>query len=163
MVLTDKDSGSEAAVKADEEKRRINLWVTGPRRKEYLHFLWYSLLQINGSFEKLKVSERVPMPDEPQHTADYETLLKYAERGINKYIPEGSDTEYNVHELLGQVQPDGAAELLQALGLVMTQPEKKESFMNMMDSLVELKPGAFGCRFNVNEAFKRIRDAQKRK
>jgi hypothetical protein len=83
VVLQDKDSGSEAAVKADYEKRRIDIWVNGPRCKEYLHFLWYSIREINASFEKLRVRERVPMPDDPERTADYETLLKYAQRDNN--------------------------------------------------------------------------------
>ena len=105
VVLEDQDSGSEAAIKADYEKRRISLWVNGLRRKEYLHFLWYSLREINASFEKLRVRERVPMPDDPERTADYETLIKYMKMRNDMYVPDGSDNVYSVKELLGLVQP----------------------------------------------------------
>ena len=106
VLLKDRRSGAQALVKADVEARRINLWVLGERPREYLHYLRYLLADINNSFEKLTVSERIPMPDNPQSTADYETLIKFAEAGIDKYIPDGSNKIYSVSELLGLVEPE---------------------------------------------------------
>lgn len=90
-VLYDKESHSEAVVKADTEARRIYLRVNGPRRKEFLSFLWFSLREINSSFEKLAVSERIPMPDAPHITADYQTLLNCLKEGMDKYMPDGAE------------------------------------------------------------------------
>ncbi|MGX9728387.1 MAG: COR domain-containing protein [Candidatus Electronema sp. VV] len=97
-VLRDKDSGSEAVIKADTEARRIYLWVNGPRRKEYLSFLWFSLREINSSFEKLAVSERIPMPDDKDVTADYQTLLDSVQDKIERIRPDGAKRAYNVKE-----------------------------------------------------------------
>jgi hypothetical protein len=60
VLLEDKQSGAQALVKADAEARRINLWVQGERRRDYLHYLRSLLADINNSFEKLAVSESDP-------------------------------------------------------------------------------------------------------
>ncbi len=156
VVLQDKDGGAQAAVKADYEKRRISLWVSGPRRKEYLHFLWYSLREINASFEKLRVRERVPMPDDPERTADYETLLKHAQRGSDIYYAEGSDKEYSVRELLGLVQPEEEEETLRLLRKIDKQTDADETGTEAFNSLFELKPNIAGIGLNLNEWFRRI-------
>jgi hypothetical protein len=147
-VLRDKDSGSEAVIKADTEARRIYLWVNGPRRKEYLSFLWFSLREINSSFEKLAVSERIPMPDDKDVTADYQTLLDNVQDGIDRYRPDGAKRAYNVKELLG---------------LVELKPEEKKSFVEMLNSVVEIKAMPPFVDINVSELFKIVLATQKGK
>jgi internalin A len=163
VVLQDKDGGAQAAVKADYEKRRISLWVSGPRRKEYLHFLWYSLREINASFEKLRVRERVPMPDDPERTADYETLLKYAQRGNDMYIPDGSDKEYSVKELLGLVQPKDKGELQKSIEKIQDQSAAKESVVDIITSVIDVNIFPPSININLNSLFKRLRDREKQK
>ena len=163
VVLEDKESDAEAAVKADYEKRRISLWVNGRHRKEYLHFLWYSLREINSSFEKLSVRERVPMPDDPERTADYETLLKYAHRGNDMYIPDGSDKEYSVRVLLGLVQPENRDELQKSIEKIHPQSAEQESFLDAATSVIDVKLFPPSININLNSLFKRLRDWEKKK
>ncbi|MGX9726408.1 MAG: COR domain-containing protein [Candidatus Electronema sp. VV] len=163
VVLQDKDGGAQAAVKADYEKRRISLWVSGLRRKEYLHFLWYSLREINASFEKLRVRERVPMPDDPERTADYETLLKHAKRDSDIYYAEGSDKEYSVKELLGLVQPKDKGELRSVMQNIDKQQEDKESAAEVFNRVVEPKITILGITFNINELFAVILGRERKK
>jgi len=138
VVLEDERSGSTAVVKADAEKRRISIWVNGPRRKEYLHVLWYLLREINSSFEKLPVRERVPMPDDPERTADYETLLKYLERGNDMYIPDGSSKDYSVKELLGLVQPESKDEIWNVINSIVEYGGRKEIIIIILEHLLEI-------------------------
>jgi hypothetical protein len=138
VVLDDKKSGSTAVVKADAEKRRISIWVNGPRRKEYLHVLWYLLREINASFEKLPVRERIPMPDDPDRTADYETLLKHVKRGSDLYYAEGSDKEYSVKELLGLVQPKGKDEIGNVIKSIVEYGGRKEIIIIILEHLLEI-------------------------
>ncbi|MCW5200022.1 hypothetical protein VU05_04885, partial [Desulfobulbus sp. F1] len=147
-VLRDKDSGSEAVIKADTEARRIYLWVNGPRRKEYLSFLWFSLREINSSFEKLAVSERIPMPDDKDVTADYQTLLDSVQDGIERYRPDGAKRAYSVKELLG---------------LVELKPEEKKSFVEKLNSVVEIKLMPPFIDINVSELFNIVLATQKGK
>jgi small GTP-binding protein len=156
VVLTDTMSGARAVIKADVEARRINIWVQGERRREYLHYLRYSLAGIKNSFEKLTVSERVPMPDDPGGSADYENLLDLLDAGSDVFIPIGSKKRYSVKELLGLVQPKDKDELTELMRKLNVHLDEKESGTEIAASLFELKPNIFGIGFNLNELFARI-------
>ncbi len=138
VVLEDERSGSTAVVKADGEKRRISIWVNGHRRKEYLHVLWYLLREINSSFEKLPVRERIPMPDDPERTADYETLLKHVKRGNDIYYAEGSDKEYSVKELLGLVQPENKDAMSHVIKGIVEYGGRKDIIIIVLEHLFEI-------------------------
>ncbi|MCI5167772.1 MAG: hypothetical protein D3903_17205 [Candidatus Electrothrix sp. GM3_4] len=159
VVLEDKESGTKAVVKADQEARRIYLWTDGPRRKEFLTFLWFSLRTINDSFERLRVSERIPMPDDPAVTADYQTLLDNVEDGIERYRPDGAKRAYNVHELLGLVEPNQEDEQTELLRMIKAQMDENGSAID----IALLTPNFFGMGLNLNEAFKRILARKKQK
>ena len=58
-------------------------------------------IQINNSFEKLKATEKIPLPDRPDVTVSYKHLIKLEMKGIEMYMPDGSDYEYRVSDLLG--------------------------------------------------------------
>jgi len=163
VLLADKRSGSQALVKADTEARRINIWVQGDTPREYLHYLRYLLTDINSSFEKLFVSERVPMPDDPQRTADYETLLNYAKEEIPYYIPEGTSKKYSVHELLGLVQPKDKAELERVAEKA--SPQDTTTWVEMLTELVEPKWTVpfIGIELNLKGFFEKLLERQKQK
>ncbi|HEY3360907.1 MAG TPA: hypothetical protein VGK06_03525 [Methanosarcina sp.] len=59
--------------------------------------------EINNSFEKLKAIEKIPLPDNPEVTVSYDHLIKLELKGRETYMPDGSDDEYNVSDLLGTV------------------------------------------------------------
>ncbi len=155
-VLRDEESGTAAVVKTDHEARRINIWVNGEHRREYLHYLRYLFAYINSRFEKLVVRERVPMPDEPYITADYETLLKYAARMIDVYFPAGSSREYSVRKLLDSVQPKNADELSIIAQKMELKPDEKESFMKTVKSCFNTKLAPTSVEMNLAELFKQI-------
>jgi internalin A len=163
VVLEDKRSGSQALVKADVEARRINIWVHGECRREYLHYLRYSLADINSSFEKLKIMELVPMPDDEDITADYATLLEYAKNDIDKYIPTGSTKVYSVHELLGLVQPKDRDELVRLGEKTSMIGDDQATLLEMLNDFFEVKPSFLGISFNLQGFFKRLICQQKQK
>ncbi|MCI5188680.1 MAG: GTP-binding protein [Candidatus Electrothrix sp. AS4_5] len=163
VVLKDKESNTEAVVKADHEARRIYLWTDGLRRKEFLSFLWFSLRTINDSFEKLKVSERIPMPDDSAVTADYQTLLDNVKDRIERYRPDGAKRAYNVKELLGLVEPSQEDEQTELLRMITDQMGEKDSGAEVFSSLFKLEPSIFGVGINLNELFKRLLGREKQK
>jgi hypothetical protein len=103
VVLEDKGFNSTAVVRADNEAKRISIYVNGKQKRDYFAILLQRLREINSSVEKLKATEKIPLPDEPEVTVTYEHLVKLELRGIEYYIPDGSDSEYKVSELLGTV------------------------------------------------------------
>ncbi len=88
-----------AVVRADSEKNCIQIMVTGKERKVFLALLWLAFRELHTGFAGLKVSERIPMPDNPAITVDYESLLNSQQEGIPKIFPEGAKA-YEVKALL---------------------------------------------------------------
>ena len=100
VVLEDKAFHSTAVIKADEQDKKIYIYVDGEQKRDYFSAILFSFREINRSFEKLKTIEKVPLPDEPEISVSYEHLIKLEERDIDSYLPEGSDFEYSIRELL---------------------------------------------------------------
>ncbi|WP_417915672.1 COR domain-containing protein [Candidatus Electronema sp. JM] len=165
-VLVNEEFGAEALVRADNETRQISIFVNGSQRKDYFAVLLLFFREINATFEQLNVNELVPMPDAPDVTARYSTLLKLAEKGRDEYLPDDSEKEYSVKELLGLVQFNEQADVLEKiLSIVMRmedrQLEDEKSFIERAHNMLELKPSLFGIGINANavldELFKRLK------
>ncbi|CAK8720199.1 MAG: hypothetical protein CDV28_1588 [Candidatus Electronema aureum] len=165
VLLEDQRSGTQAVVKSNRHTNRIEIWVRGSRRKEYLNFLWYSLLEINGSFDILDVNEGIPLPDTPSIIADYNTLVKYASRGIDVYFAVGSGKEYSVSDLLGLVQPKDKDELLAFAEKMPLEPADKESLTDWLINVVTFEIPLGFATINLTEIFKKARayDKQRQK
>jgi small GTP-binding protein len=155
VVLANPMLEATAVIKADNEARRIHIAVTGKERKVFLALIWLTLREINSGFEGLKVSERVPMPDNPANSVPYKTLITYREKGLPSYIPEDSEEVYSVQELLDSVHLDNADDGEKMRSLMVR--EKKEGKLRRaakaMNRYFELKPNAIGVGFNFNALF----------
>jgi hypothetical protein len=103
VVLENEVFQATAVVRADNEAKQISIAVNGPQRQDYLAVIRLFFKEINDSFEKLTVQELVPLPDHPTLTANFKTLVTYAQKGLDDYIPDGSEQVYSVRELLGLV------------------------------------------------------------
>ena len=90
-------------VRADIEAKRISIYVNGGQKRDYFSVILQRFREINNSFEKLKATEKIPLPDDPEVTVSYDHLIKLELKGRETYMPDGSDNEYNVSDLLGTV------------------------------------------------------------
>jgi len=166
VVLEDKVLEATAVIRADNEARKIYIYVDGEQKKDFLATILYFFREINKSFEKLEFVEKVPMPDDPKVTISYKHLLTLASKGRDEYIPDGSDKEYSVGELLGIVQFDKKADemIMEILTRIEEKITDKDSFMRAAGKVMELKPNLFGLGVNLNELWKRFLDwKEKRK
>ncbi|MCI5120147.1 MAG: hypothetical protein D3908_02940 [Candidatus Electrothrix sp. AUS4] len=91
--------------------------VNGTDRKVFLALLWLTFRELHSDYKGLKVSERIPLPDQPEHSVAYDTLLNYATQGMEKIIPEGTKKTYSVHELLQGIHFDNQSEGKRMLAL----------------------------------------------
>jgi len=148
VVLANPLLEASAVVRADNEARRIHIMVTGTQRKAFLTVIMLTLREINNSFEGLKVSERVPMPDKPAITVDYETLRNNLEQGVEKFVPEGAKKAYNIRELLGTVDEERMLKILQK---VKGNVPDKESFLDVIGKNLKAEPELFGFGINLKE------------
>ncbi len=103
VVLTEASFQATAVIKSDNEARKIFIYVTGEQPRDYYATIRKTFRDINNSFEKLEVVERVCLPDEPTVTVSISHLYQLEKMGQTTYIPEGANKAYKVKELLGAI------------------------------------------------------------
>jgi len=154
VVLEEKAFQSTAVIKADEEAKRIYIWVDGEQNAEYFAVILFTLRDINGSFEKLEAIEKVPMPDNPKLSVAYETLLELEKDGDETYRPDGAKRRYNVKELLGRIQSQTKTvdELIILIKWLMEKLDDKEKAKN----IIMAQPNFHGLGINLNNLFESL-------
>lgn len=129
VVLEDEDFQSTAVIKADEQDRKIYIYVNGKQKRYYFAVIRHTFRNINHSFEKLAVNERLPVPGEPTATVSYDHLIKMKERGKKDFFPEGAEKEYNIDDLLEGFEENELAKI--ALNI-----KKRGSVLDELDDLI---------------------------
>ncbi|MCK4613480.1 MAG: leucine-rich repeat domain-containing protein [Thermoplasmata archaeon] len=170
VVLKDKEFNSTAVIKADNEARKIFIYVNGEQKRDYFAVILFNLRGINQSFEKLEVIERVPLPDNPKVAVSYEHLLTLEQMGKEKFVPEGSKKEYKVSELLGTiyVKRETEDERLRILDKFVEQAETEEAILKTLNELKKkevliARPTVFGFGVDFKALAKKLFDRKKRK
>jgi small GTP-binding protein len=165
VVLEDKGFKSNAVIKADNEAKRISIYVDGDQKRDYFAVILQKFREINNSFEKLKATEKIPLPDEPEVTVGYEHLIKLELRGIETYMPDGSDNEYKVSELLGTViNGNGLMEILEILQKTEMNEYKVSELLGTVingNGLMEILEILQKTEMNEKEILKILQNIQK--
>ncbi|UCH95274.1 MAG: leucine-rich repeat domain-containing protein [Candidatus Aminicenantes bacterium] len=132
VVLEDKDFESTAVIKADNEAKRIYIYVKGVQKRDYFAAILATLRRINRSFEKLKTTELIAMPDDPDITVSYKHLIRLEKEEIEFYFPGESEKKYRVKDLLGsiggEIEEDETLQMLKQIKIAQMQRKagKKE-------------------------------------
>ena len=103
VVLAGEDYQARAIIRSDDVASRIYIYVNGKQKQAYFGTILYTLRGINRRYDRLELSERVAVPDDPKVTISYSHLLRLADRGQETYFPENATKPYNIRELLGMV------------------------------------------------------------
>jgi internalin A len=153
VVLEDKDFKATAVVKADHEARRIYIYVTGDQKRDYFALLLATLRRINRGFEKLKTTELIPMPDDPQITANYKQLIQFEQMGIEDFVTGESDSKYKVNDLLGTIASPNATEeeILKLLKKLVNENDTEESATKKLSDAFIFQPKILGVSIDVNK------------
>ena len=103
-VLKNKSFGSAAVVRQDKHRRRIYIEVSGGQARDYFATIRKTILDINGSFEKLDVTEWVPLPDVKDFAVEYEELIGHDLDGREEIYIGKLRRTYNVSKLLNGIE-----------------------------------------------------------
>lgn len=104
VVLINESLQAEAVIIEDAEEKRIYVFVSGEQKKNYLTIIRHAFNGIHSSFEKLEISELVPLPDAEQITIDYDELVGL-EKMNEVYLPIGKlQKRFNVKKLLDGIE-----------------------------------------------------------
>lgn len=100
-----------ALVRGDIQGRKVVIRVTGVGKglRELLGIIREHFERIHRSFEKLPVTELVPIPKYPQITIPYQELLAYERAGDDEYkvLLDRTPVKFSVAELLDGVDLPG--------------------------------------------------------
>jgi internalin A len=163
VVLSDKAYQATAVVKSDDEARKIYIEVNGSQRRDYFAIIRKTFTDINDSFEKLDIDERVCLPDETSVSVSLASLQGLEKFGKRTFIPEELSKmdiykEYNVQELLGTVilEEDREKEILDYVkkthdNVQEIQTKNKATTFQKTTGTFLLQPNLFGIGFNLNK------------
>ena len=104
VFLRSKAFHSTAVVKADEYARKIDIFVSGKKRREYFSIIRKTFRDINCSFQKIEVDELLPLPYYERHTVKYEELVGLKRMGVKEFIIGLLNKKYFVQELLDSIE-----------------------------------------------------------
>lgn len=143
VVLENINFNSYAVIRADNEAKRINIYVSGEQRRDYFAVILQKFREINNSFRKLKATEKIPLPDKPAVTVSYSHLIKLEKKGIENYMPDGSDYEYKVSDLLGTIINRSSERLLleEILQITKINKENEKEILKVVRKLQEIETG----------------------
>lgn len=108
VILEDNALKTTAVVRADEKAKRIYVNVTGNQKRDYFAILRKTISDINGSFEKLSVTERVPLPGFPEELIEYRELIGHELAGKREMFVGRVAQEFSVPQLLNGIEDETA-------------------------------------------------------
>jgi small GTP-binding protein len=129
VVLKNEAFQATAVIKADEREKKIYIYVSGEQKQYYFAVIRHTFRDINGSYEKLGVSERVPVPGDLKVTVGYDHLIKVKKSGENYFFPEGAEKKYNIDDLLSGFEEDKSSSI--ALNI-----NRRKSILDNLDNLI---------------------------
>jgi small GTP-binding protein len=104
VVLADKNLQAEALVRADEKAKRLYISVRGEQKRDYFSIIKKVITDINSSFEKLQITEYVPLPDVPDVLIDYSELRGYEIAKRSEIFVGRLGRAYDVQALLNGIE-----------------------------------------------------------
>lgn len=104
VQLEDKSLGSIAIVRADDKAKRIYIEVTGAQKRDYFAALRKTIADVNASFERLEVTQFVPLYDHPEVLIEYQELIGHELAGREQMFVGKLARDYSVQLLLDGIE-----------------------------------------------------------
>ncbi|MEM7116871.1 MAG: COR domain-containing protein [Chloroflexota bacterium] len=149
VVLENTLFTATAIVRADKDARKIDIYVSGSQRSDYLAIILHTFRSINNSFEKLDVAENVPLPSNPTVAVSYQHLIRMKRAGQTSYWPDGAMEPIDILELLERFEPSKAGNPRSDLRQIMTQSFNDN---DLRDLCFEIRPNYDALDGNNTEA-----------
>ncbi|MCK4763980.1 MAG: leucine-rich repeat domain-containing protein [Candidatus Aminicenantes bacterium] len=107
VVLKNEIFHSRALIKSDDMDETIFIYVSGNQKRDFFSVIRHAFQIINQSFEKLKVNELVPLPDNEQELVKYKDLIGLEQARRDEIFIGSLGRSYSVVELLnGIIKPE---------------------------------------------------------
>jgi hypothetical protein len=104
VILEEKSFEALALIRADEKDKKISISVAGKQKRDYFAVIRKVFRDLNASFEKLNVTEMVPLPDMPEVMLDYMELVGHELGGRSEIYVGRLRRAYSVQALLNPIE-----------------------------------------------------------
>lgn len=105
VVLSGRDDlQATAVVWSDNRDRKIMISVDGRDRREFFREIRREFGSIHETFKRLDVSQKVPLPDEPDVDVDYDDLVFHRDEGVAHILVGEVRRKYSVQDLLDGIE-----------------------------------------------------------
>ena len=117
LMVQEEDERAQAVIKADEEEKKIFIFVSGKKPLGYLFNIRKVLRLINDSFEGIDVHEKLACPCKEcqesrfPHFFKFDHLVRLSEKKDASVYCENSLSEFSVRELLEGISFDPLEEI----------------------------------------------------
>ncbi len=104
VLLQNKDSDGRAVVKADNEEKKIFIYVSGQEKRDYFAVIRHTLRDINAGFEKINAVEKVPLPGSESIAVKYKELTGLKQMGEQSIKVGELGTAFPIAQLLEGIE-----------------------------------------------------------
>lgn len=104
VILEDDACKATAIIKSDDEEKRISIKVYGEQKRDFFSIIRHTIKEINNSFEKIDVTELVPLPGYEEIEVEYAELIGYERAGKEEIFIGRIGTTFSVVKLLNGIK-----------------------------------------------------------
>jgi internalin A len=104
VVLYDKVTKAMALIRSDDHDKLIDIQVTGEQKRDFFAVIRKTFNDIHETFEKLNITELVPLPDHPDICLEYQELIGYELDNEDNYRVGKLRKVYSVSMLLNGIE-----------------------------------------------------------
>ncbi len=150
FVIKDDTLKTSAVIRADYDAKEISIVINGEQKRDYLSIILFIIRKISQSFKGL--NDKVNIPLENNAKVSYEHLLLLESKGMNEYLPDGSDEVIDVQKTLGLVRSNNSTEeqILVLLEKLVADKDDEKDVLQKANEILFLKPNWCGVGLNVN-------------
>ena len=106
VVLNVPIFNSLAIVIADTKEKRINISVSGSRRREHFAIIRKTFHSLKDSFQRLVMTEWIPLPDFEDHAVEYDELIGHEDAEEETIFIGKLKRRYRIADLLNGIEPE---------------------------------------------------------
>ncbi|MGE5340861.1 MAG: COR domain-containing protein [Candidatus Omnitrophota bacterium] len=146
-------------VKLEEEDKKISIYISGDQKQFQLSKIRDVFKEIHESYEKLRITEYVPLPDIPNEVIEYRELKGLKAMGKKKLTIGRLRREYQVDYLLNGIEKEEQVEENRggdAINIYVNKQQEIGKMINVQVGNVTMNNGDFVVAENIKNSFNKV-------
>jgi len=104
LVIQNSNFNATAVIKSDADRKRICIEVYGDQKREYFSCVRREFFRIHEGYNKLGITQWIPLPDEKNGAVSYSDLYGHWKAGKQEFFSGDHLKSYSVSSLLNMIE-----------------------------------------------------------